>query len=121
MLRVSFRRWFGLLSVLLLLQGSSADALALHTCAHHDALPSSQPAEHAHHHGESAPADEPDAGCTCIGECSITGAALVAAPVTASVDVVSTAYPVSSPAAERILPPAAPFSLPYSTAPPAAL
>jgi hypothetical protein len=107
--------------MLLLLQSSSADALGLHSCAHHDALPGAeQNDEHAHHHGAPSESSEPDAGCTCVGTCSVTSAAVIAVPeVFDAAPSVGTLAPARI--AQALLPAPVPFLLPYGTAPPAAL
>jgi hypothetical protein len=113
-----------LTGVLLLLLSGSADALGLHRCAHHDALPvtSSEAAGHQHGHGghDSEPT-ESDSGCSCVGACALTGAALMAAPGAPVVGVARHVYVVSLRAPALALPATTPFILPYSTAPPAAL
>lgn len=123
MARAPLRRTFGLFAAVLLLYCTSADALGLHRCAHHDALPgqTGQAGGHAHHHGQDSAPPEQDGGCTCVGTCSMGSAAISVAPHAV---VFATTPPTLVAAAETpgFVPPAAPdFLLPFGTAPPAAL
>ena len=120
MLRTFFLRVCSLFAVLLLLQSSSADALGLHRCAHHDALPAGE-AGHTHDHGDEPAPDETGSGCTCVGTCSISTAAAVAGARSSVAGVAPLTALLPVPLAQAILPAAVPFFLPYSTAPPAAL
>ena len=106
--------------VLLLLLSGSADALGLHRCAHHDALPSAEQTESGHHGHHSAPADdnEQSESCTCVGTCSVSSAVItpranasiaLLAPQRARAQVSEHNTP-SAASAEHLLP--------WSTAPP---
>ena len=106
--------------VLLLLLSSSADALGLHRCAHHDALPSADQTESGHHGHHSAPAEdnEQSEGCTCVGTCLISSAAIT--PLAdASIALLACQRPRGQ-APEHETPGAASaeYLLPWSTAPP---
>lgn len=119
--RTFFRRMLGSLGILLLLASSGADAFALHRCAHHDALPSAQADEPAHHgHGATQPADSEEShGCTCVGTCATTSTAAAPDATEHVVDVVHSTTPVQL-IATTIVPSGAPdHLLPFSTAPPA--
>jgi hypothetical protein len=125
--RTFFRRLLGSLGILLLLSSSSADALALHRCSHHDALPSSDAHHDGHkeHEDAGAPEHEPASGgseshgCTCVGACVATSAAVVPSSSTSEGDVVTAAI-VARVAPTAVLAPAAPdHFLPFATAPPA--
>ena len=116
------RRLIAATGVLLLLLSSSADALGLHRCAHHDALPSAAQAETGHHDHHSAPADtdEPEhETCTCVGTCSVSTA--VAAPLGSSVVLAPALHGAIGQSPPPAVPQAQPAAhlLPYSTAPPA--
>jgi hypothetical protein len=121
--RMVFRRVLGLLGITLLLGSSSADALALHRCAHHDALPGAPAESHSHHEPHQAPASEdaPESGCTCIGTCATTGVALAPRFGSAAVDVAPSTFRAPMAAPVFIQPLSAAFLLPYATAPPTAL
>jgi hypothetical protein len=116
------RKSLALAGVLLLLLSSSADALGLHRCAHHDGLPGARQEQAAHHghHGDSS-SHQDSQGCSCVGTCSLSSVAL--APARAATHVVaapaSTRVHVAAAALVRAL--WQPHLLPYSTAPPAAL
>jgi hypothetical protein len=115
------RRLIAATGVLMLLMSSSADALGLHRCAHHDALPSATETDAGHHGHHSAPADSDEQqseSCTCVGTCSISTAVL--AP-SANAAVAAEAPTRPSAQAPRRATPAAKSAehlLPYSTAPP---
>jgi hypothetical protein len=106
--------------VLLLLLSSSADALGLHRCAHHDALPSADQTESGHHGHHSAPADdkEQSESCTCVGTCSVSSA-VIAPTANASIAVIAPTR-AGAEAPKRATPSAksAEYLLPWSTAPP---
>jgi hypothetical protein len=121
--RAFLRKMLGSLGIMLLVLSSSGDALGLHRCPHHDALPSAdEPAPaHSHHNNDSAPAgEESSSACTCVGTCATVNTAVLAPAATAFVaDVAPSTIVLHSiiPASET---PAAPqFLLPFSTAPPA--
>ena len=115
-----FRRMIAALGILLLVSSSSADALGVHRCAHHDQLPTPGAAQHDHH-DQSSEAENTDAHvCTCVGTCSTTSAA-PAPSIRTVVDVVSTIFVAGAhPPVLLAMQPVA-FLLPYSTAPPSAL
>src|SRR5688572_13457166 len=115
------RRMLASLGILLLLASSSADALGLHRCEHHDQLPSAGTPQHDQHAGHTAPAEKTEShGCTCLGTCSTTTA--VAVPTVKHViDVVATSFVVVTLPPVFVATEPAAFLLPYSTAPPAAL
>jgi hypothetical protein len=52
--------------------GAAATELASHSCPMHGdhSKAGGAAAEHAHHGGSQAPADEAQSGCSCLGHCS---------------------------------------------------
>src|SRR5688572_11111565 len=116
--RMIFRRVLGLLGIALLLASSSADALGLHRCDHHDALPGAPAESHGHHGHDEAPAsEETSGGCTCIGTCSTTGVALVPALRAHAVDVLPASFRGIDPARSSMQPLSPEHLLPFATAP----
>jgi hypothetical protein len=113
-------RLLSTLSMLLLLLSSNGDALGLHRCSHHDALPSAEQADSGHGH-HSAPADtdeEQHESCTCVGTCSVSTAVLASRAAAIEIAPAPTHPSAEAPAADE---PRAQFGkhlLPYSTAPP---
>ena len=107
--------------VILLLLSSGADAFGWHRCAHHDGAPPAAQGQGAHHgHGDG---DEQQGaeGCTCVGACALSGAALL--PAAADVDVTTASARTQQRVtpAEQVRETWQPHLLPYSTAPPASL
>jgi hypothetical protein len=124
--RTFLRKLLGSLGIMLLLWSSTADALALHRCAHHDALPSAQNADQADHHehqGAPAPGEDEQSshGCTCVGTCATTTVAVVPAVAAAVADVAGEDVRSRSVASEAVAPATPDFLLPFATAPPASL
>jgi hypothetical protein len=117
------RKSLAVAGVLLLLLSSSADALGLHRCAHHDALPpAAEPDAQPHHQHHSAPAeDDESAGCTCVGTCSLSGVALAPRAVMADLAALPAISVLRIHAAIHVRAMWQAHRLPYSTAPPAAL
>lgn len=116
------RKSLALAGVLLLLLSSSADALGLHRCAHHDGLPQEKQEQAAHHghHGDSSDQQSSE-GCTCVGTCSLSGVALAPTAASPHIVAVPTTLRAEVAAATLVRARVQPHLLPYSTAPPASL
>ncbi|HEX6747160.1 MAG TPA: hypothetical protein VF092_07655 [Longimicrobium sp.] len=128
--RTSAHRLTALLALVLFLFSWTGEALGMHGCPHHDAVPSAAQASHAAahggHHGAAQPshdAQAPEHGdqhaCTCQGTCpSATGGAL---PTVADAAVrVAPEFVSKAPrqASGAITPRLVPFFLPYGQGPP---
>lgn len=125
-------RFSALLAALLLLFGWTGDAVGLHPCPHHSAVPAPVASEHGGHaadHGDSAasarsdrtPADHREHGaCTCVGNCP-AGVALpvFAAPRCDAAAVQPTAAPSLADRGTGLPDRFPHFALPYGLAPPA--
>jgi hypothetical protein len=106
--------------VLLLLLSGSADALGLHRCAHHDALPSADQTESGHHGHHSAPADdkEQSESCTCVGTCSVSSAVITPRASASIAPLAPARTGTLAPKRETASAKSAEHLLPWSTAPP---
>ena len=125
--RTPAHRLTALLALVLFLFTWTGEALGMHRCPHHDAVPAaSHAAAHGGHHGAAQPshdAQAPEHGdrhaCTCQGTCpSATGGAL---PTVADAAVrVAPEHVASAPRqdAGAITPRLVPFFLPYGQGPP---
>lgn len=120
--RFLLRKVLASLGIMLLLLSGSADALGLHRCAHHDALPGATTDTNDHHGHEEAPAEtDAPAGCTCIGTCSTSGVAMAPTLASSIVDAPPVSFLTRATAPVFVAPLSAAFLLPYATAPPTAL
>ncbi|HYH82875.1 MAG TPA: hypothetical protein VEX86_23985 [Longimicrobium sp.] len=125
--RTATHRSTALLALLFFLFTWTGEALGVHGCPHHDAVPAAAAAqaEHGHHgmqageHDAPAPEHGDSHACTCQGTCpSVIGGALP--PVGDSWRRVAPAAvsQAAAPRAASIVPRLVPFFLPYGQAPP---
>jgi hypothetical protein len=131
--RSAASRFSALVAALLVLFTWTGDAVGLHPCPHHSAVPAAAAPEHggghAADHGASAAAARHDpssadhaehGACTCVG-CCPAGVALpvFAAPCCDASPVLPASPPVSADPGTGLPDRFPPFFLPYGLAPPA--